>query len=192
MIYCDRHIEKAIRDGRFIVEPRPHPRQYDPTSLNLRAGDDFYVWKSSLRAKGTSHTINLDEIDLPDLIEFTDRLQPNADGIVVIPPGAFVLVRTFEHIRLPQPSRLAARVEGRSKQARLGMAVHITAPIIHAGFAGKITLEILNHGPFQLELRPNHTMICQIVIEEVSGIAKREGSTAFSRQSTPLGTPRSR
>src|SRR5947208_10919044 len=109
MIYCDRHIEKAIRDGRFIVEPRPHPRQYDPTSLNLRAGDDFYVWKSSLRAKGTSHTINLDEIDLPDLIEFTDRLQPNADGIVVIPPGAFVLVRTFEHIRLPQPSRLAAR-----------------------------------------------------------------------------------
>jgi hypothetical protein len=38
------------------------------------------------------------------------------------------LVRTLEHVRLPLESKLAARVEGRSKQARLGMTAHITAP----------------------------------------------------------------
>jgi deoxycytidine triphosphate deaminase len=30
------------------------------------------------------------------------------------------------------------------------LTAHITAPIIHAGFSGKITLEIVNHGPFEL------------------------------------------
>ncbi len=43
----------------------------------------------------------------------------------------------------------SVRVPGRtSKQARLGLTAHITAPIIHAGFSGRITLEILNHEPF--------------------------------------------
>jgi hypothetical protein len=57
-------------------------------------------------------------------------------------------------ITFPLKSKLAGRVEGRSKQARLGLTAHITAPIIHAGFSGKITLEIVNHGPFELKVRP--------------------------------------
>ena len=37
--------------------------------------------------------------------------------------------------------------------------VHLTAPTIHAGFSGYITLEVINHGPFVLELVPNETRI---------------------------------
>jgi len=37
-----------------------------------------------------------------------------------------------EHLSFPLNSKLAGRVEGRSKQARLGWTAHITAPIIHA------------------------------------------------------------
>ena len=158
MIYCDRQIEKAIRDRRLIIDPLPDPSQFDSTSLNLRlnlrVGDDFLIWKEALQAKGTAHSIDLDNIDLSEIIGLTDPLPANADGIVVIPPGAFVLVRTLEHLTFPLKSKLAGRVEGRSKQARLGLTAHITAPIIHAGFSGRITLEIVNHGPFELKVRP--------------------------------------
>jgi len=34
--------------------------------------------------------------------------------------------------------------------SRLGLTAPITAPIIHAGFSGKTTLEIVNHGPLEL------------------------------------------
>jgi dCTP deaminase len=189
LIYCDHHIEKAIKDGRLYVEPAPDGDQYDSSTLNLRVGDDFRVWKAALRRKATSHFIDLDNIELNDLIEFTDPLHVNDKGFVVIEPNAFVLVRTLEYIRLPLKSKLAARVEGRSKMARLGLTAHITAPTIHAGFSGKIALEILNHGPFQIEVRPNSSRLAQLVIEEVSGTPKRSGTSSFSNQTTPLGTP---
>jgi dCTP deaminase len=72
------------------------------------------------------------------------------------------------------------------------MTAHITAPTIHAGFAGKIALEILNHGPFELQLRPNVSQVCQLIIEEVRGIPKKGGSTMFSQQATPLGRRKGR
>ena len=53
---------------------------------------------------------------------------------------------TAEYVELPIDSRIAARVEGKSSLARLGLGVHITAPTIHAGFPGQIRLEIVNHG----------------------------------------------
>jgi dCTP deaminase len=190
VILCDHHIEKAERDGRIVFDPRLDPARLESSALNLRVGDDFLMWKAGLRARGAKTHIELDNIDLSELISFADPLEPNADGVVVIPPAGFVLVRTLEYISLPLKGRLAARVEGRSKLARLGMTAHITAPTIHAGFRGKIMLEIVNHGPFRLEVIPNQTELCQLVFEEVSAVPRRGGSRAFSDQSTPLGTPK--
>jgi dCTP deaminase len=190
LIYCDHHIEKAIRQGLLLVDPIPDPSQYDSSSLNLRVGDDFRKWKKSLKTPATKHSIDLDNINLEELIEFTDPLRPDHNGLIIIEPGAFVIVRTLEYIRLPLKSKPAARVEGRSKMARLGLTAHITAPTIHSGFGGRVTLEILNHGPFQIEVRPNESKLAQLIIEEVSGVPKRRGSTTFSNQSTPLGTPK--
>jgi dCTP deaminase len=192
VILCDHQIEKLIEDGEIGVSPPVLSTQFDSSSLNLRVGDDFRIWKTSLRAVGTRHLIDLDSIDLADIIDLTDPLSPDAAGIVTIEPDAFVLVRTLEHITLPLASKLAARVEGRSKQARLGMTAHITAPTIHAGFAGKITLEIKNFGPFGLRVVPNQSKLCQIIFEKVGAVPRRGGSHTFSQQETPLGTPRSR
>ena len=49
-------------------------------------------------------------------------------------PKQFVLGYTRQKIYLPNASRIAARVEGKSSLARLGVGVHVTAPTIHAGF----------------------------------------------------------
>jgi dCTP deaminase len=191
MILSDRGIERAINDGDIKIDPPPHPSQYDSSSLNLRVGDDFQRWIVDPKVVGSTHLIDLDSIDLADLTRFTEPL-PVVGGFVTIEPDAFVLVRTLEHVTLPAKSKLAARVEGRSKQARLGMTAHITAPTIHSGFAGKITLEIKNFGPFHLRVSPNESRLCQLIFERVETIAHRGGSPGFTDQSTVLGTPRSK
>jgi dCTP deaminase len=192
VILCDRDIDKAIREKRLIIDPPPEPSQYASSSLDLRVGDDFVQWRQGLGVtEGITHTIDLDNIALEQLRHLTEPL-PVQDGKVVIPPKAFVLVRTLEYVHLPLSSKLAARVEGRSKQARLGMGVHITAPTIHAGFGGKIVLEIINHGPFHLQVVANKSRLCQLVFEKVNAVPDRGGSARFSNQSTTLGGPRPR
>ena len=44
-------------------------------------------------------------------------------------------------------------IQGKSSLARLGVIVHLTAPHAHAGWAGWLTLEIYNLGPFNIELK---------------------------------------
>jgi dCTP deaminase len=87
--------------------------------------------------------------------------------------GAFVLATTFERIRLP--NHLAARVEGKSSLARLGISVHFTAPKIDPGWQGPITLELYNLGAFVVELKPKME-ICALIIERL-GKPARQGYT---------------
>ena len=58
------------------------------------------------------------------------------------------------------------RIEGKSSLARLGLAVHITAPTIQAGFRGPLYLEMYNAGPWTLELTPR-MQIAQVVFEHL-------------------------
>lgn len=79
---------------------------------------------------------------------------------------------------MPYRAKIAARVEGKSSLARIGMGVHITAPTIHAGFGFKendtsfpgssIQLEIWNIGPLTIRLQKG-MRICQLIFEEVHG-----------------------
>lgn len=90
---------------------------------------------------------------------------------------------TREYINLKIASRLAARVEGRSSLSRWGVGIHLTAPTIHAGFEGQIRLEMVNHGPVSILLRPEMP-ICQLVIETTLGTAERAYSGQFSGQTS--------
>jgi len=106
-------------------------------------------------------------------------------------PASFVLGWTIERIRLPFISRLAARVEGKSSLARLGIGVHVTAPTIHAGFSDKlgdpnypgtpIQLEIWNVGPLAIRLSKG-MRICQLIFEEVHGTPDIGYSGTFAEQ----------
>ncbi len=107
-----------------------------------------------------------------------------ADGYV-LEPGVFVLGWTAENVELPTETRIAARVEGKSSLARLGIGIHITAPTIHAGFKGSIQLEICNHG--KLRVRLIHGMpVCQLIFEQTLGTPEKGYSGQFfgQRQNT--------
>jgi dCTP deaminase len=103
-------------------------------------------------------------------------------------PGKLVLANTLERVELPivpgRPS-LAARVEGRSSFARCGLLVHFTAPTIHAGFKGRITLELINLGSIPILLYPQ-SYVCQLIIEEVVGLPL-ENESQFQGQVRPSG-----
>ena len=76
---------------------------------------------------------------------------------------------------------MAGRVEGKSGLARLGVAVHVTAPTIHAGFAGQIRLEIINHGSVPVRLRTG-MRISQLILELTLGTPVKSYKGRFSGQ----------
>lgn len=73
------------------------------------------------------------------------------DGFVLYPHGC-VLGSTVERVAVP--ATLVARVEGKSSLGRLFLSAHVTAGFVDPGFLGQITLEIVNHGPYWILLRP--------------------------------------
>jgi dCTP deaminase len=85
-----------------------------------------------------------------------DEGRADPDGIVTLRPGTFYLADLRQYTKLPPD--IAMHIEGKSSLARLGVCVHITAPHAHAGWSGHLTLEILNSGPFNIELKPGIAM----------------------------------
>lgn len=98
-------------------------------------------------------------------------------------PGHMVLAWTREYVELKYQSRIAARVEGKSSLARLGIGIHLTAPTIHAGFAGQIRLEMVNHNKLPVKLRVG-MKICQLIFEQTLGTPVRGYEGRFSGQTT--------
>ena len=77
---------------------------------------------------------------------------------------------------------------GNTMLERLGLAVHMTAPMIHCGTGlGIITLEMFNHGPFDIEVTPGKTRICQLLLEEVSREPEERTDKNFIRQEDAQG-----
>lgn len=92
-----------------------------------------------------------------------------------------------ERVYLPKSSGIAARVEGRSTLARLGVTVHLTAPTIHAGFDGVIALEVKNAGDLRVALCPGDR-ICQLIFELVEGDPETALTSIFHGQRSALGS----
>ena len=111
----------------------------------------------------------------------------DSEGCFLLNPWEFVLGITREMVELPRESRIAARVEGRSTLARVGLMIHLTAPTIHLGWSGHIALEILNVGPWPLTLRPDELSICQLIFERVGEPGNDGRDSQFQGQTSPGG-----
>ncbi len=185
MIFSDGQIIEALKSGRITIDPVPSADQFAPSAVDLHVGAEFKRWKTP--PAGVTQHLRLSEVNIPDYADMVEDIDRNEDGSVLIRPGEFVLSQTMERVHVPHDSQLAARVEGRSSFARLGLVVHMTAPTIHAGFEGNIVLEMMNFGPFPLAMDPNHTRICQIIFEELGAPPSCAIDTPFQNQSTVLG-----
>jgi dCTP deaminase len=190
MILSDREIQAAISRGSLTITPPPPAQAYSSTSLDLTLDSQIRLWDTA--AGGVKMRI----CPADSAFSFTDVSNRHTKVITMPPdgyevaPGSFLLGWTRERIELPHRARIAARVEGKSSLARLGLGVHVTAPTIHAGFgynptkpgAGlPIQLEIFNLGPLPIELKPGMA-ICQLIFEEVHGTPEKGYEGMFARQ----------
>jgi dCTP deaminase len=182
MVLTDREIQVAIQNKQIVIDPSPDEVAYSPTSLDLTLSRFLQVWKKEPVA-------GVDRIVCPAkegyaFNEFSkaysETKEIGADGYV-LEPNIFVLGWTAENINIPTFSRLAARVEGKSSLARLGIGVHITAPTIHAGFTGQIQLEICNHGPLKVQLLAG-MRVCQLIFEQTLGTPEKGYTGQFYGQ----------
>ncbi len=169
MILTDHEIQAALQCNQIIITPTPGVDAYSSTSLDLTLSNSLRIWKPE-PVKGVERIIcpSTEGYKFAEFVkEYSDLKTLDSDGFILNPHN-FILGWTEEVVELPVFARLAARVEGKSSLARLGIGIHITAPTIHAGFAGPIQLEICNHGTLSVKLVPG-MRVCQLIFEQCLG-----------------------
>ena len=182
MVLTDREIQAALQCDHIKIQPLPGVEAYSSTSVDLTLSKFMRTWKAP-PIKGVEQIISpaAEGYNINDILKgLSDFRELNADGYV-LKPQEFVLGWTEETILLPTQSRIAARVEGKSSFARLGVGIHVTAPTIHAGFDGPIQLEICNHGIMQIKLTPG-IRVCQLIFEQTLGTPDKGYAGQFLRQ----------
>jgi dCTP deaminase len=167
MVLTDREIQVAIQNDQIVINPSPAPTAFSSTSLDLGLSKYLRVWRSAEVAGVEEYVVcpAVKDFKFADVLKkCSDPKEMGSEGHVV-EPGDFILGWTLEAIKFPVLSRVAARVEGKSSLARLGIGIHITAPTIHAGFEGPIQLEICNHGTVRVRLLEGMP-VCQLIFEQ--------------------------
>jgi dCTP deaminase len=193
MILSDREIKAALHRKAITITPDPSADTlvWSSTALDLRLGDQVAFWDLTIPGAPGRFSPGDADYDLVSLIsQFTKTVLIPEPGYP-IEPGQFLLAWTREQIQLPDRSRIAARVEGKSSLARIGLGIHVTAPTIHAGFGYKerdldwrgnpIQLEIWNTGPLPVVLKRG-MKICQLIFELVDGTPEQGYSGQFAVQ----------
>jgi dCTP deaminase len=186
MILTDREIQIAIDCGAIVVEPVPTQNQYSSTSLDLTLDPILTKFKRPKTGIGLCLDPSLAGFDHEAVLaDLGDETLIDDDKGYEFQPDEMILAWTQEYIKLPPESRIAARVEGKSSLARLGIGIHLTAPTIHAGFDGQIRLEMVNHNVMPIRLRVG-MRICQLIFEQTIGTPVKGYKGRFSGQSAGL------
>jgi dCTP deaminase len=192
VILADREIRAALSRDALKITPAPPASAWSSTALDLRLAKELIRWKKP-KVGGVDAPVSPfnPEYDFAALLkDNSEKSDIPADGFVMR-SGSFFLGWTIEKLQLPHRSQLAARVEGKSSLARLGVGVHVTAPTIHAGFGYKpsdenfpgspLQLEIWNIGPLDVKLEEGMP-VCQLIFEVVDGTPEKGYEGRFSIQ----------
>jgi len=166
MILTRDVILRELASGRVVIDPLV-PDQVGPASVDLHLGDEIGVMDRSA-----------EPVAVTDAADY--RASTTIQGLevpYVLQPGETVLGITRERIKLPE--NIAGWLEGRSRFARLGLTIHVTAGFVAPGVDGRQVLELSNvaHRPLVLHAG---VRLCQIVLQRCEGGAIYVGR--FGRQ----------
>lgn len=157
-ILSDKTIKEYLEEGKIVIDPLKDEQQIQPSSVDMRLGDEFKVFKVIRKPY-------IDPKDEEDIAEYMEASTVPEGEAFIIHPNEFALATTQEYVKVPDD--LVARVEGRSSMGRLGVTMHVTAGYVDPGFEGRITLEISNIGAMPVALYPGQR-VCQLVFETMT------------------------
>lgn len=164
MILSHDAILTEIGSGNISIDPYEEAA-VGPASIDLRLGGELRVLETGGQA-----------IDISEDIDVRDHSRVVAlDGGYELAPGETVLGMTHEHVRLA--ANISARLEGRSRFARVGLLVHVSAGFVSPGVDNRQVLEISNLAARPLRLLAG-TRICQMIFERTEGSALYRGRFA--------------
>jgi dCTP deaminase len=201
MYLSDRDIRWAVDKGTLIIRPQS---KVDPTSIDLHLDrvEEAQIWNTAKFIE-RNLTVGVDEPEvhlgsfhygrfsgeyLTSPPEYrhgdkTDKVCKRGNQVLVR-PGGFLLWQTKEEVGTPlENAQYICFVDGKSTRARAGIVVHLTAPTIHAGWCGKIVLEIASLGPLTFVLQEDD-VIAQLTVATISSIPQQ---TQFEAGSSTLG-----
>lgn len=168
MLLSDGELQLAIARGELSITP-PIPDdsdQFKAASIDLRLGQ--YIWTQKEPGNGELDSGAINDISEASFHQYmenhTEQTNIALTGGFLLNPDDFVITRTFESVRLSR--MLSGRVEGRSRLARMGIGVHLTAPKIDPGFDSHITLELFHLGRRPIFLQ-YQAPICTLIVERL-------------------------
>lgn len=163
MRLSDREIQEYLEDKKLlVVGPRddyPFDRfkQVQPCSIDLRLDSQFHLFKIGIK--------QFDVRDLENIWDFADRFCVNDDEPIVLEPNSILFGQIYEQLRIPDDC--SGKIVGRSRFARLGLAVHATGDFINPEFEGAMPLQLINHNRFPIVIYP-YMNICQLILVKLT------------------------
>jgi dCTP deaminase len=161
-------ILKEIAAGNIRIDPYD-PAAVGPASVDLRLGSEFRVFRKAREVVRVTEETDYESV--------TQKVHV-ADGLMLV-PGETVLGITKERITLAP--NLCGWLEGRSRFARLGLLVHVSASFMQPGIANKQCLELSNFSPMPLLVAPG-LPICQFIFQRTVGAARYTGRFRDQRE----------
>ncbi len=110
----------------------------------------------------------------------TDYRDPAITTLIEIPEGEYLEVASKEMVlgitreRVGLPEGMCGWFDGRSRFARLGLLVHISAGFMQPGTFNNTVLEIFNMSPRTLRIFPGASL-CQFIFQRALGHARHAG-----------------
>ncbi|MCD6547809.1 MAG: dCTP deaminase [Nanoarchaeota archaeon] len=159
MILTRNEILKLVKSGELKIKPF-NEKNVGAGSIDLSLDNKFRIFKGNQKVKISEKV---------DYKKFTKLIKAEK---IVLKPGEIVLGITREKIKLP--TNICGWLQGRSRFARLGLVVHVTASFVQPGSENKQVLEIINLSPNEIEIHAGDK-ICQLILEKTIGRAKFKG-----------------
>ncbi len=156
-------IIREIDKGRIRIEPLDRDK-IGPASIDLHLSNAFRLFVRMPKTVEVSNGL--------DFKRYTKGIWISDGESIRMQPGETLLGITREKVTLPDD--ICGWLEGRSRFARIGLLIHISASFMQPGISNHQVLEMSNFGHLDLEIFPN-TAVCQFVFQQTKGRGEYQG-----------------
>ena len=156
MTLSNQDIKKYILSGKLVFTPAISDDQIGASSIDLTL--DAIFWKFKKKYVKSKKPLDLSKTDFR---EATEEVRASS---LTLASGEMALGITKEKISMPND--LLGSLEGRSRYARMGLAVHVTSALVMPGSNNHQVLEIVNFAPFPVTIHEG-MRISQVVFDEM-------------------------
>jgi len=153
MLMIDKEIKKAINEKKIIMENFSED-YLEPTSYDMRVGNKAV------------------------LSEVEREIDVKKEGGIIIKPGQFSILTTYENIKMP--SDIAGHIGVKSYYTRKGLIL-LAGLQIDPGFEGVLVLGVYNASPRKLTLDYLNSF-CTIEFHQLSGPVEKPYSNSSEQK----------